>query len=109
MNVIIQPKVLSYLETIVLILFEKEYFSYLETAKQYIDDLLDDIKLRLHIKHHKKAPIYFEKYGKNMLYAGFSKNKRTTWYVFFNIYMNGVEKIYLIRYIANNHTIAQYL
>ena len=59
--------------------------------------------------YYKDAPEYFEKYGKNMKYAGFTKNKRTTWYVFFTKYWENDEEIYLVRYIANNHTVAQHL
>ena len=39
----------------------------------------------------------------------FKKNKNTQWYAFFRIYEERGELIYQIRYIANNHTVAQYL
>ena len=41
MNVIILPEVLEYLDDLVFLLFEKGYFSYLETSQYYIDDLID--------------------------------------------------------------------
>ena len=46
-----------------------------------------------------------------MEYAVFKKSKRTSWYIFFNTYEDEQtgEDIYLVRYIGNNHTIAQYL
>jgi hypothetical protein len=44
-----------------------------------------------------------------MFYATFKKNKSTQWYVFFNIYADNGEAIYLVRYISNNHMIAQFL
>ena len=44
-----------------------------------------------------------------MQYASFRKNKETQWYVFFNTYRQDGEIIYLIRYISNNHVIAQFL
>lgn len=44
-----------------------------------------------------------------MLYASFTKNKRTTWYVFFNEYEVAGETVYLVRYISNNHVIAHHL
>ena len=109
MSVIILPKVLEYLDDLVFILFKKEYFGFLETAINYVDELIDDIALCLPIKLHKPAPVYFNRYGKSMEYATFRKNKNTTWYVFFETYQENEEIFYLIRYIANNHTIAQYL
>jgi len=109
MNVIILTEVLDYLDDLVIILYKKDYFGFLETSKNYVKELLEDIKINLPTKPHKPAPEYFNKYGKDMEYASFKKNKRTTWYVFFEIYDNNGELIYLVRYIANNHTVAQYL
>jgi len=109
MNVVLLPEVLEYLDNLVFVLFQKGYFSYLETSQSYIDDLIDDIEITLPIRQHKPAPKYFDKYGNKMKYAGFNKNKQTTWYAFFTTYKENDETIYLVRYIANNHTVAQYL
>jgi len=109
MSVIILPKVLDYLENLVILLYEKEYFGFLEASQSYVKEMLLDVKTHLPTKQHKPAPKYFDKYGKNMEYAIFPKNRRTTWYVFFKTYERNGEKIYLVRYIANNHVIAQYL
>lgn len=68
-----------------------------------------DIKQNLPVKLKKPAPAYFDKYGKQMLYATFRKSKATQWYVFFNIYQQKGETIFIIRYIGNNHTVAQYI
>ena len=65
--------------------------------------------MNLPVKLHRPAPDYFNKYGKNMEYAVFKKNKHTQWYVFFRVYQKDGEIIYQVRYIGNNHTIAQYL
>ena len=111
MSVKFIPEVLDYFEELMIILYEKGYFSLEDSAQKYVIDLVSDIKVNLPIRSHKPAPIYFERYGKNMKYAGFKKNKRTTWYAFFNTYKdeNTGENIYLVRYIANNHTVAQHL
>ena len=109
MSVIILPKVLEYLDDIVFILFQKEYFGFLETSINYVDELIDDITLSLPTRLHKPAPSYFNRYGTEMDYATFRKNKNTTWYVFFETYEKNEEIFYLVRYIANNHTVAQYL
>ena len=109
MKVIALQAVIAYLNHLVLILYEKEYFGFRESARNYVNELIDDIKTNLPTKLHKPAPQYFDKYGKDMEYAVFRKNKRTSWYVFFRIYQKHGEDIYQVRYIANNHTIAQYL
>jgi hypothetical protein len=81
----------------------------MEAAKKYVEDLFEDIEITLPIRVSKPAPPYFDRFGKNMKYAIFKKNKHTTWYVFFTTYKEDEETIYLVRYIANNHTVAQYL
>ena len=103
------PEVRTYFNNLIPILYEKGYFGFIETAKKYVDDLFDDIEITLPIRAHKPAPPYFNKFGKGMKYAFFKKNKNTTWYVFFTTYNENEETIYLVRYVANNHTIAQYL
>ena len=109
MKVVALPEVQQYLKTLKIVLFEKEFFGFESSAQKYVDDLFDDIITTLPTRLHKPAPNYFDKYGKGMKYAIFPKNRRTTWYVFFTIYWENGKKIYLVRYIANNHTIAQYL
>ena len=109
MNVIFLPKVRKYFESLIPILYENGYFSFHETAKKYVDDLFGDITENLPTHLHKSAPKYFDKYGKNMKYAVFKKNKRTSWYAFFKTYKKDGKKIFLVRYIANNHTVAQHL
>ena len=109
MKVIALPSILEYIENLVQILFEKEYFGFKETARKYVKELYDDIKTNLPIQPKKLAPKYFDRYGKDMYYAVFRKNKNTHWYVFFTTYKENGEIIYLIRYIGNNHVIAQYL
>ena len=108
MNVIILPEVLDYLEDLVITLYEKEYFGFVETSTNYVQELLDDIEINLPKFSSKPAPKHFDKYGKNMEYTVFKKNRRTHWYVFFRVYRTDKSVIYQVRYIANNHTIAQY-
>jgi len=53
---------------------------------------------------------YFEELAYTLMeYSIFRKSKRTAWYVFFRVYKEMGNEIFQIRYIANNHTIAQYL
>lgn len=109
MKVVILPEVLDYFEDLMEILYQKEYFGFRVSARKYVTELIEEIEAYLPIVQQKTAPKYFDRYGKNMNYAVFCKNKRTSWYVFFTTYEVENEKIYLVRYIANNHTVAQYL
>jgi len=109
MKVLILPEVRQYFYELSYILYEKDYFGFLDTSEKYVEDLVIDIKTNLPTMQHKPAPKYFDRYGKSMFYAVFRKNKNTQWYVFFRIYRENRELIYQIRYIGNNHVIAQYL
>ena len=109
MRIIFLPEVQEYLDSLIPVLYKNGYFGFEDAAVKYVDGLIDDIQNNLSKKRHKPAPKHFGKYGKGMYYASFRKNKQTTWYAFFSKYRENGETIYLIRYIANNHTVAQYL
>ena len=109
MTVLAIPEVHSYLYNLAEILFEKEYCASRETARKYAIDLFKNIKTNLPTKSKKPAPPHFDRYGAGMYYSSFKKNRKTTWYAFFNKYLVNGETVYLVRYINNNHMIAQYL
>ncbi len=109
MKIVFLPEALEYFNDLSTILYEKEYFGFEEYALTYVDDLVDEIKSSLHSKVKKKAPFYFEKFGKGMQYVSFRKNKNTQWFVFFTIYERDNELIYLVRHITNNHVDSQHL
>ena len=109
MSVIFTEEVVEYFNDLTSILYEKEYFGFRESALKYVGDLADDIIADLPFKVKKPAPPYFDRYGKDMWYASFRKNRGTQWYVFFTVYRKDDELVYLVRYIANNHTVSQYL
>jgi len=109
MNVLFAPEVQKYLYKLDDILYEKGYYSFEESAIKYVDDLIYDIKTNLPNKQHKPAPTHYAHYGKELYYATFKKNRRTSWYVFFSKYIENKEIIYLVCYIGNNHTEAQHL
>lgn len=108
-RIVFLPETLEYFNELSTLLYEQNDFGFKENAEKYVDDLIADIRTDLPVKLHKPAPPYFDRYGRHMLYAAFRKNKGTQWYVFFNLYRRDEEIIYLIRYINNNHFIAQYL
>ena len=109
MQVIAVPEVRAYLRRLSYLLYEEGYFGFEERAQRYVEELFADIKANLPFKPKKPAPPYFSRYGQNLLYASFRKNRSTQWYVFFNLYRQGGETVFLIRYIGNNHVLAQYL
>ena len=108
-EVLYLPEVRTYFKDVTQILYQKGYFGFKESAKKYVQELFNEIDLALPHKQKRKAPAYFSRYGDDLYYAGFRKNNNTQWYVFFTIHKGKDNKIYLVRYIGNNHTISQYL
>lgn len=99
MKVAYHPLVIDYLEALAFELYKQGYFGFYDSACEYVDKIIDDVNSSIHIKVRKKAPSYFNKYGKNMSYISYQPNNQTTWYIFFNVDNDR----YLIRYITNNH------
>ena len=105
MKVIFHQQVVFYLNNLVDILYEEEYFGFKEAAYDYVDWIFDRIEKSIVTLPSKTAPAYFSKYGKNLSYISLKRNPQTTWYVFFN---SDADLIH-VRYVSNNHMIAQYL
>jgi len=109
MSVLFLPEVREYFNFLADILFEEGYFSFEENAKQYAKEVFDDIEENLPNRWKRPAPKHFEKYGKDMYYSGFKKNRNTTWYAFFAKYEENGEIVYIVKHIENNHTAAHFL
>ena len=109
MRVLIKPVIREIFFELVIILYDKGYFSYEEDAIDYVNELLTEIKTNLPKMRHKSAPKYYERYGKNLYYATIRTNKHTHWYPFFSKYEEDGETIYMVCYIGNNHTEAHRL
>jgi len=90
-----------YLKELIKILYQKDYFGYYESAREYVLSLRKDMETTIHIKQKYDVPFYFRRYGKNLYYVCYPKNKHTTWYFFFTYHPDS--NIYFIRYITNNH------
>lgn len=103
MKVLFLPEVSQQFIDLVGILYEKGYMSFLDQALAYSESLFREIQSSLPLKVHRKAPSWFNRFGKAMDYAVFPK------YVFFNVYEIGGESVYLVRYMSNNHVIAHHL
>ena len=109
MKVLFLPEVSQQFIDLVGILYDKGDMSFLDQALAYSESLFREIQSSLPLKVHRKAPSWFNRFGKAMDYAVFPKNDHTTWYVFFNVYEIGGESVYLVRYMSNNHVIAHHL
>jgi hypothetical protein len=105
MNVKFSRSTLVYLDGLIDILIEKGYFSFYESSLSYIEDIKNYIVSNIQSQPKYKAPPRFSKYGKNMYYITYKRNRQTTWYIFFTIH--GKDN-FLIRYITNNHVSGQH-
>ena len=109
MRVVFAPEVEEDLYGLIKILVEKEYLGCLlytsDAAISYVEELIADIQQNIHSKLKKKAPAFFERYGKDMYYITYQRNSNTTWYIFFSV----IGDTYFIKYITNNHVSGQYI
>ncbi len=98
-EVIYTSSVISYLNDLVVILYKKQYFGFIESADEYVDEIYDAIPERIKKSPHKKTPKPLKYLGSN--YVFYKVNTRTTWYVFFE----RRDQNFLITGITNNHCI----
>jgi len=99
------PEVSEYLNNLIDILYENDYFGHRESAKKYVIDLRNEIELSLPVLTP-RLPRYRRKvYGKHTKFVIIRKNRHTSYYIFF---LQKANK-YIVTYIGNNHTDAKYL
>jgi hypothetical protein len=84
-KVLFLPEVRQYLAVLSQVLYDRNYFSYVETTERYVKTMIDEITQTLPFRQMQPVPAHFEQYGENMSYAVFKKSKNTQWYVFFNL------------------------
>jgi hypothetical protein len=109
MKVLFSPLVRSCFQEMEEILYEKEYFGFEDSAIQYVRELIFEIRDTLPKCRKKRAPTYFNRFGKNLYYCRLRKNKATQWFVFFTTYSVNGEDVYLVQYLSNNHIVSKYL
>ena len=98
-SVIFTVEATAYLDELVGILLREEYFSFKETADQYVDDLVDFVVTKIGIAPKRIAPKEFKKFGQTLHYIKYKRHKHTVWYIFFIQKSNR----FLITHITNNH------
>ena len=108
-KVLFLPEVVDQFLELAEVLYEKGYLGFKEIAVNYSEQLFRDIHANLPLKVKKGAPTYFKRYGNDLFYSSFSKNRHTTWYVFYSIYELNGQTVYLVRYLGNNHVLAHHL
>jgi hypothetical protein len=59
MKVLILPEVRKYFKELSQILYNKDYFSHIETSERYIDELIFDIEKTLHARVKKTGTSLF--------------------------------------------------
>ena len=74
MRVVFAPEVEEDLYGLIKILVEKEYLGTYPFAISYVEELIADIQQNIHSKFKKKAPAFFERYGKDMYYITYQRN-----------------------------------
>lgn len=92
------PEVEKYLNELSLILFEKNYFSFVESSFRYVDDLIDFIEYNLSIFPAKQTPEKLSSLGSEYIF--YKANQNTTWYIFFERSNNR----FLVTFITNSHS-----
>lgn len=104
----IERIVLDQLSESVQALVEKNYFSDEDYAVSYLTDIVRFFQLNIDHMVVRSAPAYFKRYcvmTNDLKYVSYRKNRRTTWYAFFEEYDDFVSVVYL----NNNHVIGHLL
>lgn len=80
-EIILQQDVNQFLQKLILILFEKDYFGFEEAAELYVSKIYDFIENDLSNFPPKKTPEKLVKFGGK--YTFYKANENTIWYIFF--------------------------
>jgi hypothetical protein len=67
-EIVYAQEVEQFLDELLIVLFEKGYFGFPDSAKSYVDKLLDYVKQHIGILPAREAPPFFSRYALNMKY-----------------------------------------
>jgi len=91
--------VLLYFNQLIEDLFYAGYFSYKESALNYVSKIIYNVERNIHHKKHYPCSNSLLKFGKH--YIHFNMNQNTTWYFVFEKSDNR----FLVTYVFNNYSI----
>ncbi|WP_182042715.1 hypothetical protein [Moheibacter lacus] len=94
----VERVVTNYLNDLIDILFEEEYFTSYESAKQYVNKIYDFILNTTSYERFRITKVDQASLGK--FFVVYKANKRTSWLIFFEKNKNRI----LVTHITNNHT-----
>lgn len=97
-KVIFLPHVEFFLNDLVDILFENEYFGFREDAIIYTRKIKIFIEENISNYPAKISPEKFKKHGEK--YIIYKANQQTSWFIFYS----QEEQYFFIKFITNNHT-----
>ncbi|MEO0059166.1 MAG: hypothetical protein RLZZ312_813 [Bacteroidota bacterium] len=95
--IILEKQIIDYLDSLIYKLFEAEYFGFVESSENYVNNIIDFIFDNMYTFPHQQAPKQLRSFGSNYIF--YKTNQRTTWYIFFET--NGTD--YFITNIINNN------
>jgi hypothetical protein len=94
-KIIISNSVKYDLDNLIKLLYQEEYFGFLDSAEDYVSNILDFIYSVPNLPFKETKNKFFGKF-----YCSYKHSRNTTWYATFD-YEN---ETYLIKNIANNHS-----
>lgn len=90
-------EVVEYLDHLLFILYENQYFSHKSSAKIYVLGIYEFIEININTFPHKITPSELKHFGTHYLF--YKPNNRTTWFIIFERVKDG----YPISGILNNY------
>jgi hypothetical protein len=96
--IIIKESVIQYLDDLIFVLYNNEYFGFIDSSEIFIDKLINFIYENIEIFPSKKTPIQIQYLGTNYIF--YKSTQRTTWYIFFE----QKNKNFVITNIINNNS-----
>jgi hypothetical protein len=75
-KVVFSQEVELFLDELLNLLFEKGYFAFPDSAKQYVDNLISYIEQDVYMDTGQDAPTYFSRYGQNLKYITYRAKRQ---------------------------------
>lgn len=86
-NIFYAKEFVDYTDELLFILYFHDYFGFIESAEEYINNIYDFIEQNIDTHLTKPTPEKLKKYGEK--YLLYKAKVRTTWHIFFTPKPNG--------------------